>query len=219
MWQDMNPGFGVMIWGEPEIKELLRTFYPEYLGAWNELNNVGKKVDFARCIVMHRYGGFYFDNDVEPLKSLEVFLAQKYIYCKNLRNCFNPEMHFTKDPVDLSPVQLIIGADNFSARPSREHEHILTNCFIASTPQKDFWREFIDHQIPRLTETVLTSFGTWALTDFVRKYQPANFLELPSYYFNWMPKDMQCEPQSFTYAIHHSKMKWVDPGGDWFSQK
>ena len=112
----------------------------------------------------------------------------------------------------------MVGADNFSARPTLKHAPILTNCFIASVPGNEFWTKYIDNQMPHLEETVLTSFGTWALTDFVRAYKPRNFIELPSFYFNWIPNQMHCEPVDFTYALHHSETSWVEEGRNWYDQ-
>ena len=214
----MNSGFGIMIWGEDEVVQLINRYYPEYACIWKKIKNFGKKADFARLLIMHKYGGYYVDPDQEPLKPLEQFICADKIYCKGIRGHQNLQDRVTEEPIDMSMYDIIIGSDNFSAR--RDHRgSILTNCFFASIPNNNFWIEFVKDRIPHYDNTVLTSFGPWALTDYMRENPQDRFLELPSYYFNWIPDHMKCDPYPFTYSLHHSKKKWIERRMKWHNQK
>ena len=216
-WQIKNPTYGIMIWDSISINKLIYRKYPQYFGLWKSLKNKGKRSDFARYLILHCYGGFYLDADQEPIKTLDQFMHTKELFCKDIRNCFDPSDRITKEPIDIHSYDLILGSDNFSVREGYEG-NIITNCFIASAPNNKFFIELVENRKSHSEDTVLNSFGTWALTDFVRNNNPDRFLELPSYYFNFIPSHMKCDPLPFTYSIHHSSMKWVDKNNNWKSQ-
>lgn len=71
-WCRLNPAWDVRFWGQPQVEDLIRDHYPEFLTLWESLADdlTVKRADIARFIVLHRFGGIYTDMDLMPLRPL-----------------------------------------------------------------------------------------------------------------------------------------------------
>jgi len=100
-YKDNNPDYEFILWTDEMIHEFMKSEYPDYYETW-QINIKGyagrmKQWDTARLCLLYKYGGFYTDNDVTCLRSLDDLLdydlvARKPIYRWDLRGHYNKEI-------------------------------------------------------------------------------------------------------------------------------
>ncbi|XP_064630304.1 uncharacterized protein LOC135489082 [Lineus longissimus] len=114
-----NPDWRYMFWSDKDARNFIRDKYPTYLGLFDKYDNKLLKADAMRYFVLDFYGGLYMDMDMQCLRPIKTFLAEK-------RLVLVPEPH----------VQSFLLHKNFS---------IVTNAIMASEPSHPFLRYVIDH--------------------------------------------------------------------------
>jgi len=77
-WKDKNKNFKYIFWDEEKIMKLLES-YPHLKNKFNEFANMIQKIDMAKYIILHKYGGLYVDVDSECLKPIENLLKDKQV--------------------------------------------------------------------------------------------------------------------------------------------
>jgi len=206
-----------MLWDTESIAHFLYRFFPQYVQSWHSLRKherdmqgLVKQVDMARYLIIQIYGGCYFDTDTEPTSSLEKFWDTDIMYARAVRGVRSLPEHLPSHHVDWSSYDFLLSADNWGAK---DNLSTVTNCAILSIPGVKFWQQVVEHGLPRKDGKVLTSFGTWALTDLLRvakQQKLVRALVLPSFYFNWVPHHMDQDPPEWNVCLHHNDISWGD---------
>lgn len=75
----MNPELKYSLWSLSDANSMISQHYPQYMSTWISLPHGINKADFFRYILMHRFGGFYFDLDFVCCKSLQPLLSQNTV--------------------------------------------------------------------------------------------------------------------------------------------
>tara|TARA_R110000744_G_scaffold344938_2_gene450344 strand:- start:329 stop:994 length:666 start_codon:yes stop_codon:yes gene_type:complete len=65
------------LWDLKDIEEMIIDFFPEYICLWTEMRYNIQRCDFARYMILYKYGGFYIDCDVYPVQNLTSLIHQK----------------------------------------------------------------------------------------------------------------------------------------------
>ena len=75
-WPRLNKEFNYTLWNESMVEKLLREEYPHLIDLYNSYSRWIHKVDMARYLIVHQYGGIYADTDIECVKNmLEVYMT------------------------------------------------------------------------------------------------------------------------------------------------
>jgi mannosyltransferase OCH1-like enzyme len=69
-------------WNEEEVETLIEEHYPEFFETYHEFPHKIQKVDFAKYIILHKFGGIYLDMDVKPLQSLEDLFKRDFFFVR-----------------------------------------------------------------------------------------------------------------------------------------
>ena len=69
-------------WDEEQIQKLIEIDYPEFLETYQEFTHKMMKVDFAKYILLHKFGGIYLDMDVKPMSSVEDLFKREYFFVR-----------------------------------------------------------------------------------------------------------------------------------------
>jgi hypothetical protein len=77
-WKNKNKNFKYMFWDEHNIRTLLKE-YPMYIKRFNTLPMMIQKIDMAKYIILHKYGGILVDVDSECLHPIEPLLKNKKV--------------------------------------------------------------------------------------------------------------------------------------------
>lgn len=75
-WRKTNPDYEIKMWNETNYDFTKN----EYMRAAYENKKFGFVPDYARLDVIYNYGGFYFDTDVEIIKSLDGLLNNQCFF-------------------------------------------------------------------------------------------------------------------------------------------
>jgi inositol phosphorylceramide mannosyltransferase catalytic subunit len=65
---DLNPDWEFKIWTDDDNRELVRLHYPSLLSTYDNYDVNIKRIDSARYMMLHRYGGVYMDLDITCLR-------------------------------------------------------------------------------------------------------------------------------------------------------
>jgi hypothetical protein len=74
-WKELNPGYQIICWDESNYNVNKN----KYMSECYSISKWGFVPDYARTDIVYKYGGFYFDTDVELKKSLDSLLNEKCI--------------------------------------------------------------------------------------------------------------------------------------------
>lgn len=77
-WKENHKDFKYMFWDEKKIKNLINK-YPQYKKMFYSMPKMIHKIDMAKYIILHHYGGLYVDMDSECFKSIEDILFKNEI--------------------------------------------------------------------------------------------------------------------------------------------
>jgi hypothetical protein len=76
-WKKVHPEFQVIIYDDDDLRELVKTHYPQFLEAYDSFEKQINRVDFARLAMLAKHGGVYSDMDAFPLKRLDDLLESQ----------------------------------------------------------------------------------------------------------------------------------------------
>lgn len=79
-WKEHHPDYHYILWDNYLVNTLLNRHYPWFSETYREFKYFINKVDAARLMIIHRYGGIYADLDVEAVKSFIPLLDMKGPY-------------------------------------------------------------------------------------------------------------------------------------------
>ena len=150
-FQELNPEYLYMFWNNARVLELFREEpYKKYYDFYTNIISMHiERCDFARLAILHKYGGFYFDLDVEPHRAIPDE-HRKY------------DLFFIREPVEHRSVPPV--DNNFC------------NAIMGSVKGHKFWLDFMDHIVrnymPGGTPMVLVNTGPVALTRWINTHYP-----------------------------------------------
>lgn len=67
LWQSLNPEFDIIIHDDEQVNEIVLALLPIRKELWDKLEPV-QRVDIYRYVVVHSFGGWYMDADVDPVR-------------------------------------------------------------------------------------------------------------------------------------------------------
>ena len=65
----INREFDYILWSGDGIEDLIMEKYMRFHESYKKMRMI-QKVDFAKAMIMHQYGGIYMDSDIVPLKKI-----------------------------------------------------------------------------------------------------------------------------------------------------
>ena len=75
-WIRLNKQFKYTLWNESMVEQLLHERYPHLEDLYYSYSRWIHKVDMARYLILHQFGGIYADTDIECVKNmLEVYMS------------------------------------------------------------------------------------------------------------------------------------------------
>jgi len=82
-WKSLMPDWEYMIWTNDKMTE--KYFDKDYLEVINKVVNPSQASDFIRFYVMNKWGGYYLDADVTPIRTLnELSINHPIVLCNDL---------------------------------------------------------------------------------------------------------------------------------------
>jgi mannosyltransferase OCH1-like enzyme len=66
-----NPNYQHIIYDDHDRTSFIQQFYPQFIDAFKALPRIVLKADMWRLLILHHYGGLYFDMDVECLRPID----------------------------------------------------------------------------------------------------------------------------------------------------
>lgn len=109
-WKRLNPGFTHRLWDDADMREFMVKFYPELVPTpFDDLLSGTERSDLWRILVLHKLGGVYADIDVQCLRPIDEWNAERG-----------------------HDASLLLGLENYEAdRPQRLH---VVNWALAAVP-------------------------------------------------------------------------------------
>ena len=77
-----NNKIDLKFWNEKQIEELIENDYPEFWKTYQDFPHKIQKVDFAKYIILHKFGGIYLDMDVKPMASVEDLFKREFFFVR-----------------------------------------------------------------------------------------------------------------------------------------
>lgn len=78
-WRRMHPGWTYHLWTDEMLDAFVRERYPDVWPLWRSYPDQIQRVDTARYMLLHHFGGIYSDLDIECLRSMEPLCAHDVV--------------------------------------------------------------------------------------------------------------------------------------------
>lgn len=121
-WRTHHPAWEFRLWTDADLRGLIATHYPWFLGTYDSYPLAIMRVDAARYFILHRHGGVYADLDYEALRPLDPLLDGRSLLLA------------TEPPAHLA---------RYLAQSNRLNI-LLSNALMASAPGHPFWEHVFD---------------------------------------------------------------------------
>ena len=116
-WKELNPDWEYRFWNKNDIETFLKTYYPEFIPAYNAFPHNVQRWDAIRYLILYKFGGLYVDMDYECTENITPILCN------------------TECAMGLEP----------EAHAVRIHvPYIVGNAFMATVPEHPYFKELID---------------------------------------------------------------------------
>ncbi len=194
-WKKNNPTWEYHIWTEPKMDKIMQMdkykwFYP----TWKAYPKMIQRIDTFKWTVLHLYGGYYVDLDMECLRPLKGLLTDD---CEFAIGQFKP---FYRIWGRFVGVNLIVN-----------------NAFIASIPNHVFIMEFLKESEKvfiknkkKQSAIISKTTGPLIVSNVVSKYLKKYKIFLADdKLVEIYPPEVKKYGQN-GYIIHHSECSWAD---------
>lgn len=187
-WEKYCPDYKIILWNESNF-DLNCCEYVAHAAREKKWAFVS---DYARVFVVHKYGGLYFDTDVELIRSIDDIVAR------------GPFLAFETDPTANKDGTVNMGL-GFGAEPGMKLLKDLLEGYERSVFD-DNCAASNSYTIVKRLDDLLKGYG---VTQLSGQQQIAGFTIYPSEFFN--PKDASTGKVSITdstRSIHHFNASW-----------
>lgn len=114
-WITKNPTWCRMEWNKPYCIALIKKFYSEYFDLFRRYKFEIQRCDFARYLILHRYGGWYVDMDYYCNRPLDEAMKE-----------YTNDIYFVQSPNSFM----------------QNDDHI-SNSLMYSIPNHSFWKTLL----------------------------------------------------------------------------
>ncbi|KAI2505201.1 glycosyltransferase [Fragilaria crotonensis] len=146
MWRDecqrLNPCWEFRLWTDEDNLDLVRTSFPELLPTYEGYNLNIKRIDAARFMMLHKFGGVYMDLDLACIRSFNESTFQ--------------------EPDTFYAAQQHSNWASISNRLQR-----VANAFMASPPRHPFLDKILQKLPTTMEEMVVCAAGPCFLTNAI----------------------------------------------------
>jgi mannosyltransferase OCH1-like enzyme len=185
------------LWDECQILQLIK-INKTYLEVYYKFDYLHQKIDFARYIILYKYGGIYLDIDTYAIKSLDYILDTNKDY----------EMIVSK--INLYKIETLIRYKSM---------YLINNGIIIAKPNVQIMKDIIDyvtnnyacgpftHKMACIQKTTGPSMFTFMITNY--KYK--NRIKILDYeYLEPCVMDV-CNITDKTHIVHRHAGSWHTP--------
>lgn len=198
----IHPYWKYILWDENSIIKLLNE--PEnikYKDKFYQFIYMHQKIDFAKIMILNKYGGIYIDMDCDVIKKLDSlfeennnydFIISKisnkidgvsnYLTCHKFKECYNNGIIISKQNVEICEYLM----DNFLSQCNYYENKLLC---IQNTTGPPIFNKLIDKYISKNTNR-------------------HKILILPYYYFEPCVGS-KCDINDNTHIVHKHELSWL----------
>lgn len=201
-----NSDWSYVLLDDKDLRNLVKTNFPEYLKAYDSFSKNIERVDFARLVMMY-LGGVYADLDTYPVKSIEDWVS--------------------KGKIILGREPLEHAKDLYGGR-----DIVLCNAFMISPPKQKIWIDMMNYIVENYEANYKPVYNTgpMAMTLFMEKnpdlFTPEAGVVItdPCVFFPMLGNGTfshRCVDSSgkltpLTYVVHEWENTWVVP---WYKDR
>ena len=163
---DNNPDFEYKFFDDEAVVELIETYYPEYVDLFHELESV-LKFDLFRYLAIYKYGGFYFDIDMEINCSLSSLTeGHTAIFPKEWEDS---GLSILKE----QDLPFLLGQYAFAATPKHPFIKQIIDNIVDPVFEADTWQDFVS-QCGRGTKVFFRTAAVLVSQSYITYLKSAN---------------------------------------------
>jgi mannosyltransferase OCH1-like enzyme len=184
-WENSN--YNIKLWNDEDIDQLLKEDDKEFYEILNTLPNIFK-FDYIRYIILEKFGGAYFDMDVEVIRDFLPLLNLKKIY---IVESSHQKDEYVQNSIMISLEKTWISSYFWNAVKKHSKFKVKTNIENC----KNYFSK-----LPGGTN-VRETVGPIMLSEVYKAYSNSNFQLLSHLHFNNTPHDIKI-------CNHHQTGNW-----------
>jgi hypothetical protein len=148
-WRRLNPDWEYRLWTDRMLLDFVAERYPDFLPVYATYHAPIMRVDAARYLLLHHFGGVYADLDTECVASFDALSAEDRVVL-----CHEPPVHWINQRIHRRGLSMM-----------------LFNGLMASPAGHPFWRFLLGRLVEcRFAPGVLDATGPFVLTGSCADY-------------------------------------------------
>tara|TARA_Y100000389_G_scaffold200081_1_gene239779 strand:- start:52 stop:870 length:819 start_codon:yes stop_codon:yes gene_type:complete len=201
----INKNYKFLFWDQPKIEHLIKNNYSEWWGLYNNYPHMIQKIDFAKWVILHKYGGIYMDMDMECIKQLESLITDKY------------ELVFSSLNAGCKMHSRFCVSIFFTSSFMYYNQPFLSNGFFACVPNHPFWIDILNASKNNSKKYIFEpklfyiqrSTGNALTTNIVRNKWINNSTILHYKYLEPCESKFDCQLTEDSYAKDYLNNSWM----------
>jgi len=181
-WKKYCPNYKIIEWNDDSLEEINNTYVKQAY----EKKKWAFVSDYLRLYALNKFGGFYFDSDLEITQSIESFRDNKFITGYENWN------------ENISPITALMGAE----KSNEIVKHLLDEYTNISFIKPDGALDQMTNTV-RITNFFANKYGLTNPYDGTKITALGNDGVIYPYFYFCTPKD-----DEVNYSIHHFSATW-----------
>lgn len=193
--------FKFIFWDEKLIHKLIKNEYNNFYSKFiNEDISIIQKIDLAKYIILHKFGGIYIDLDM--------------IYIKNIE----PLIDFENNKITVSKINFNVNWIEFILLKIINKKFIFNNGFLISPKNKNFWLDLVSDCFESIENKsfinhitfykIFNTTGPFILSKNIEK-NIEQFIIKEHYVCEPCFPLNKCEINNESYLRHEHKLSWL----------
>ncbi|KAH3822308.1 uncharacterized protein LOC127831054 [Dreissena polymorpha] len=142
---NIHPGYGYTLWNKTAINQLIDAHYPDVRELYESYDHWVKRADVARYLVIHHYGGWYLDFDIECLNSFDKLTNKAFKEKRSIVVRLTDPVGFSNDFIGSTPHHPFM-AEIISSLPMSNRWFIFPYpSTVLVTGPTYFWGRFLNY--------------------------------------------------------------------------
>lgn len=205
-WKTLNPDYHIKVWDHTSIELLVETYNDVIKNTYHSYPLMIQRIDFAKYIILLRYGGIYIDMDVKCLKPLHSLIEKNKNKQAILSICaYDPVHHFLLTAIGLHFNEDLINNGIIMCSPNSE---VMSNIVDECISSKDTMLRLLGKNIYHIFYTT----GPVMMTKAIRKVNKDNITILNHQYFeacNLNDLHFKCDVPDYAIGLHIYEGSWI----------
>jgi len=198
----LNKNFEYMFWDDSSMQDIMTEY--GFTDIYNSFKYMLQKIDFARYVILYKYGGVFIDMDAYCIKSLNGLFDKLHKLNSGFEIAISNMNVTVIESYAVCGKPVFFNNANIIAKPNAKFLKSLINRIVKNNSNANY--PFYKTQMSVITNTT----GPVFVTEFIFEYKNKNELIMLDFHVLEPCKTTICDITDETYIVHNHESSWIN---------